>query len=362
LKKQVSKLGFPLSKAFGNSSKVISFYNKNNLPMSEQKIRSNKEVLLKLYHCMLKIRMAEEKIAEIYPTDKIQSPVHLCIGQEAVSAGACLALQPSDHLYGTYRSHGIFIAKGGDLKSLFAELYGKETGCCRGKGGSMHLVAPDAGLMGCSAIVASTIPVATGDALASQMQGRKRVVVAFFGDGAVDEGVFFESINFAALKNLPILFVCENNHYAIHSKVADRHKQTEIYRMGEGLGISGRRFEGNDVQTVFSSMKQAVDEIRAGGQPLIMEYLTYRWHEHVGLALDHREVYRSPEKTAWGKASDPLKRARQVLENQFKVNSAIFDEMKEALAIEIQEAVDFAEHSPFPIPEQLYQDTFAERS
>lgn len=322
----------------------------------------NKETFLKLYRCMLKIRMAEEKIAEIYPTDKIQSPVHLCIGQEAVSAGVCLALEPSDRLYGTYRSHGIFIAKGGDLKSLFAELYGKETGCARGKGGSMHLAAPEVGLMGCSAVVASMIPVATGDALASQMQGRKRVVVAFFGDGGVDEGIFFESINFAALKNLPILFVCENNHYAIHSKVRDRHKQTELYRIGEELGVRGRRFDGSQAQTVYASMKKAVEELRAGGSPLILEYMTYRWHEHVGPGLDHHEAYRDVQKTAWAKERDPLDQTRQVLKNQFGVREEVFIEIRGALVKEIQEALDFAEQSSFPTPDQLYQDTFMERS
>ncbi len=148
----------------------------------------SKEPLIRLYQLMLKIRLTEERIIQIYPSDKIQSPVHLCIGQEAVSAGVCGAMKISNHLYGTYRSHGIYIAKGGDLKKLFAELYAKESGCGRGKGGSMHLVAPEVGLMGCSAIVGSTIPVATGDALASKLQGTNRVAVAFFGDGGVDEG------------------------------------------------------------------------------------------------------------------------------------------------------------------------------
>ena len=192
-----------------------------------------------LFKAMLKIRLAEERVIEIYPSDKIQSPIHLSLGQEAVAAGVCLALRKDDHIYGTYRGHGIYIAKGGSLKKAFAELFAKDTGCCRGKGGSMHYVAPEVGLMGCSAIVASTIPVATGDALAAQYLGSDRVVVAFFGDGAVGEGVFFESLNFAALKKLPVIYVLENNNYAVHSRVKDRHKMTKLYPFFECLWIKG---------------------------------------------------------------------------------------------------------------------------
>ncbi len=313
---------------------------------------------IQLYQCLLKIRRTEEKIAQVYPSDKIQSPIHLCIGQEAVSAGVCLALEKTDHLYGTYRSHGIYIAKGGDLKKLFAELYARDTGCARGKGGSMHLVAPEVGLMGCSALVGSTIPIATGDALASQMQGRKRVVVAFFGDGAVDEGVFFESLNFAALKNLPILFVCENNYYAIHSKVSDRHKQTDLYRFGESLGVKGMRFDGNDVFGVYSSMSEAVRKIRKGGGPLLLEYQTYRWYEHVGPGLDHSEAYRDSKRLADAKKKDPLELAQKVLKKEHRVSDQDFQKWEETTRKEVEEAVKFAEESPYPEPHQLYEGVF----
>jgi len=330
------------------------------MPQNPQ-IPINRETALGLYQTILRIRRTEERIVEIYPTDKIQSPVHLCIGQEAVSAGVCLALDRTDHLYGTYRSHGIFIAKGGDLKKLFAELYARDSGCARGKGGSMHLVAPEVGLMGCSAVVASTIPVATGDALASEMQGRKRVVVAFFGDGAVDEGVFFESINFAALKNLPIIFVCENNRYAIHSKVSARHKQTEIYRFGEGLGVEGRRFDGNAVEEVYASMRQAVDSVRKGGGPLLLEYLTYRWYEHVGPNLDHYEAYRDRKYLTEAAQRDPLKLAREFLRTRHGISEEIFEGLDARARQEVEEAVEFAERSPLPEPAQLYEGLFQEK-
>lgn len=318
----------------------------------------SKENLSALYATMLKIRLTEERVIEIYPSDKIQSPVHLCIGQEAVSAGVCAAMKKSDHLYGTYRSHGIYIAKGGDLKKLFAELYAKDTGCARGKGGSMHLVAAEVGLMGCSAIVGSTIPVATGDALAAKLQKNGRISVAFFGDGAVDEGVFFESLNFAALKNLPIVFVCENNRYAIHSRVSDRHKGVEIFKYGQALGVEGRRLNGNDVCEVYESMEAAVAQVRAGRGPLLLEYMTYRWYEHVGISKDHVENYRLLDLTSKHAEDDPLEKARRQLIEEHQLNTADLEKMKRVISEEIEQAVEFAEKSPFSETSRLYEDLF----
>lgn len=321
---------------------------------------SEKVRLSELYRWMLKIRLVELKIAEIYPTDKIQSPIHLCIGQEAVSAGVSRAAGASDHLYGTYRGHGLFIARGGDLKKLFAELYGKETGCARGRGGSMHVIAPEVGLMGCSAIVASTIPVATGDALASKMQGRQRAVISFFGDGAFGEGIFFESANFALLKNLPILYICENNNYAVHSRVEDRHKQTELFRMGEGLGLRGERFDGNDVGIVYSRVQEAVADVREGGAPRLLEFMTYRLYEHVGPGMDHLEIYRDQTKLKQAFGNDPLKKVEESLRKEFGVSDQGFREWKNLIQMEIEEAIDFAEKSDFPPPEALYEDLYEE--
>lgn len=316
------------------------------------------KVQVKLYRIMLKIRLAEEKIVELYPTDRIQSPIHLSIGQEAVSAGLCLAMAPSDHLYGTYRGHGPYIAKGGDLKKMFAELYGKDTGCARGKGGSMHLAAPEKGLMGCSAIVASTIPIATGDALASHMQGRRRVAVAFFGDGGVDEGVFFESINFACLKNLPIIYVCENNRYAIHSKVSDRHSQVALFRIGEGLGLYGKRFDGNDAGLVYETMSKATQAVRKGAGPILLEYMTFRWREHVGSGSDFREAYREKGEEARALASDPLKIAKKALLAEGVVPQ-MFELWEKETRQEVEAAVQFAEASPFPASDRLTADLYA---
>jgi TPP-dependent pyruvate/acetoin dehydrogenase alpha subunit len=307
---------------------------------------------------MLKIRLAELKIASIYPSDKIQSPIHLSIGQEAVSAGVCRALEVTDHIYGTYRGHGLFIGKGGDLKKMFAELYGKDAGCSRGKGGSMHLITPEMGLMGCSAIVGSTIPVATGAALASQMQGRNRVIVSFFGDGAVSEGVFFESLNFAALKGLPIVFVCENNGLAVHSKVSDHHKETRLYKMGEGLGVVGKRFDGCDVRIVYSSMLQAVRAVRNGGAPVFLEYMTYRWYEHVGPKMDLTAPYRDPQDSILAFKNDPLMKLKKILWEQFEIVDEMFLEWEKSISQEIEAAVAFAETGPLPDIGMLYEDIY----
>lgn len=319
--------------------------------------KTKADIDLELYRMMLKIRLAEQRVIEIYPTDRIQSPVHLSIGQEAVAAGVCLALRPDDRLYGTYRGHGVYIAKGGDLKRLFAELYGKDTGCARGKGGSMHLTAPETGLMGCSAIVASLIPVATGDALASQMQGRPRVVCAFFGDGAVDEGVFFESVNFAALKSLPIVYVCENNGYAIHSRVPARHKQTKLYKLAEGLGLRGSRHDGNDAGAVYRTMSRAVSALRRGGGPVFLEFMTNRWYEHVGPGTDYQEAYRYPKDRAVAAKADPLKKAAALLARR-GIGRERLAAIEREVRGEIDEAVAFAEKSPFPPLERLGADLF----
>jgi pyruvate dehydrogenase E1 component alpha subunit len=314
---------------------------------------------LTLYRLMLKIRLAEERVIALYPTDKIQSPVHLSIGQEGVAAGICLALSAQDHIHGTYRGHGIYIAKGGDLGKMFAELYGKDTGCARGRGGSMHLTAEEVGLVGCSAIVASLIPVATGDALAAQMLGSRRVVCSFFGDGAVDEGVFFESVNFAVLKRLPIVYVCENNGYAIHSRVSARHKQAKLFRLAEGLGLRGRRYDGNDARAVFKTMSRAVTAARRGGGPVLLEYTTDRWHEHVGPGTDFQEAYRHPKDRTNAAKNDPIRRIEILLKRRGFTPSRLKDVAREVRR-DIDQAVAFAEASPFPPIESLHADTYAE--
>jgi TPP-dependent pyruvate/acetoin dehydrogenase alpha subunit len=309
----------------------------------------------RLYRSLLRIRRVEEAIAEVYPTDKIQSPVHLSIGQEAASVGVCEALEPGDVVFGTYRSHALYLAKGGDLNRMIAELYGKATGCAGGKGGSMHLIDPAAGMMGTSAVVGSTIPPAVGYAWGLRLQGKGAVVASFFGDGAVEEGAFHESMNFAALKRAPVLFVCENNFYAIHAAQAARQSSTDVLRRARAYGIPAVRIEDSDAAAVYAAARKAADAIRSGASgPQLLECLAYRWREHVGPNEDFGAGYRSRKEAEPWFRRDPVARAAK------RVSSEVRRTVDAEVLAEIREAFEFAERSPFPEPAALYTDVVAE--
>src|SRR5215471_11009347 len=217
----------------------------------------------RFYKALYRIRRVEEEVAAVYPSDKIKSPVHLSIGQEAISVGVCEALRPDDVVFGTYRSHALYLAKGGNLRRMIAELYGKVDGCAKGKGGSMHLIDTEARVMGASAVVGTTIPNAVGYAYALRLQRKDSVVVSFFGDGATDEGVFYESLNFAALKQLPIIFICENNFYAIHTHLLRRHKDANLCGRVRPYGIPAEQIDNNDILKINERVKGVVDLLRA---------------------------------------------------------------------------------------------------
>src|SRR5438552_2453270 len=227
--------------------------------------------LARIYRKLQLIRRVEEEIARIYPSDKIKSPVHLSIGQEAVAVGICDPLRPDDVVSGTYRSHAAYIAKGGDLPAMFGELFGKDTGCARGKGGSMHIVGMDQYILGTSAVVGTTIPIAVGYALALQREDKHRVVAAFFGDGGTEEGVFYESLNFAALHQLPVLFVCENNGYAIHTHISKRWATTRLCERVETYGIPTHQLCDSNVLTLWKCAVEAYTIIRHGSGPVFIE-------------------------------------------------------------------------------------------
>lgn len=311
----------------------------------------------KIYSSLYRIRRVEEEIARIYPSDKIKSPVHLSIGQEAVAVGVCENLRQDDVVFGTYRSHATYIAKGGGLKEMIAELYGKVTGCAKGKGGSMHLVDTARGIMGTSAVVGTTIPNAVGYAYALKMKRSDAVVVSFFGDGAVDEGVFYESLNFAALKKLPIIFVCENNRYAIHTHQSKRQAEDNICDRARIYGIPAERIEDNDVLAINDSIGRAVEEIRKGdGGPYFFECMTYRWKEHVGPNDDFGLGYRDEEEACAWKEGDQVKRLGEMIDDERR------EVIEREIEAEISEAIEFAENSPFPSQEELYTDMFMEKS
>ena len=302
------------------------------------------QAYLRLFRRALLIRLVEERIIELYPSDRIQSPVHLSIGQEAVAVGVCDALQANDLMFATYRSHAFYIAKGGPLGPMFAELYGRRDGVSGGKAGSMHLSAPDVGLMGSSAVVASSIPHAVGAALALKRRADSRIAVAAFGDGATEEGVYHESLNFASLKNVPVLFVCENNRLAVHSHLATRHAY-RIVEHAASFGLEGRRVEeGWNMEAVRDATAAAVEHVRKG-KPYLLEIMTARYMEHVGVAEDFHFQYRSrAEIDAW-KQRDPL-----------ILDRALVDALSGELLQEIDEAVAYAEQSAPPSKADLLTD------
>lgn len=300
-----------------------------------------------LFRQALLIRQIEERIIELYPSDKIQSPVHLSIGQEAVAVGTCAALQPQDLVFGTYRSHAFYVAKGGDLGQMFAELYGRLGGGCKGKAGSMHLAAPEVGFMGSSAVVSSTIPHAVGAALAAKRRGTKQICVAVMGDGALEEGVAAESLNFAALHKLPIIFLCENNGLAVHSPTATRQSFTPCGLAG-AFGIPTRQMEnGMDFMALRETLSEEAAQLRAGAGPRFVEVRTYRYREHVGPNEDFDAGYRSrSECEAWRKR-DPL-----------VVDHTLVAELLPGIELEISTAVAFAEASPLPGANELLSDVW----
>lgn len=224
----------------------------------------SREFLIGLYRTMLRIRFCEESLVEPILKGEVRCPCHLYTGQEAVATGVCAALEEGDYMFGNHRSHGHYLAKGGDMKQMIAEIYGKETGCSRGRGGSMHLIAPEVGFLGAAPIVGGTISLAVGAALASKIRGDNRVTVSFFGDGATGEGVFYESLNFASLKKLPVIFACENNFYSTHMPLRECRPEDNIYKSGEPFCVAGYRVDGNDVLEVYEFAKKAVEICRKG--------------------------------------------------------------------------------------------------
>ena len=250
---------------------------------------------LGLLRRMLLIRRVEERIADHIEAGEILCPCHLYIGQEAVAVGVCAALREDDFVFSTHRSHGHYLAKGGNLDALVSEVYCRESGCSGGWGGSMHVADAAVGLPGSSAIVAGTIPLAVGAALAFATRGEDRVAVAFFGDGATNEGVFYECLNLAALRRLPVLFVCENNLYSTHLPIGECLADSDVAKKATAFGVPAVRVDGNDVLAVAEAARAAIDRARTGGGPSFIECLTYRWRGHVGPNYDVEKGLRSQE-------------------------------------------------------------------
>lgn len=312
-----------------------------------------RKVLRDLYRVMLRIQKVELKIDELYHEDEMKTPVHLCLGQEAIAAGVCSNLNTEDYVFTTHRGHGHYIAKGGDVKKMVAELYSRDTGCSRGRGGSMHLIDVAAGLLGSSSIVAGNIPIATGAALASAIRKDKRVAVTFFGDAAVEEGVVYESVNFAMLKKLPVIFVCENNLYSVFSGLSKRQAHSEIYRRFTGLDIPSFRVDGNNVIDVYRTAKEAIARARNSEGPTFLECQTYRLRDHHGTASGADIGYRSQEEVdAWA-ARCPVKNFEQFLLKQNLINQNDIQKLSGAIEGEVKEAFKFAQASPLPREDEV---------
>ena len=307
----------------------------------------------KAYHLLRLIRRTEERIIDIYHTDKIKSPVHLSIGQESIAVGVCSALSSDDIIFSNYRGHAHYIASLGDLNKMWAELYGKMNGHSNGKAGSMHLMDLNVNFMAASAIVASAIPNAVGYALAIKNSGKKGVVVCFHGDGAVDEGVYWESLNFAALFNLPILFICENNGYAIYSKQETRAPRDNIVEKATAFGLTASRAEEETVESIMSNTQQALDHIQAGKGPVLLECMTYRWKDHVGPGDDHDKGYRPSQELAKWQAKDDLARIAAIL------GQDIAESIDKEVENELEAAITYAEEGHFPPATELTKHVWA---
>ncbi len=319
----------------------------------------DEKILKTLLRQLLRIRLAEEKIVELYPEQQMRCPVHLCIGQEAVAVGVCQHLKRDDVVMSAHRSHGHYLAKGGDLKSLFAELYGKETGCAKGRGGSMHLIDLSVNFWGATPVVGGSIPVAAGIALADHLNQRKNISVVFFGDAAVEEGVFHETLNFAALKKLPVLFVCENNLLSVNTHIEKRQPQRPITNLAQAHGLVCFREDGNDVLKVYETACNAVAHVRSGQGPAFIEFLTYRYREHCGPNEDVGHGSRTKEEFASWQARCPVENFKKYLLVQGVMDENEIENISKQLNGEIDEAVRFAKASPFPQGPLTQKDIYA---
>lgn len=314
-------------------------------------------LLRAMYRTMARIRLFEERAAELVEAGEIETPCHLYIGQEAIATGVCAALKQEDYVWGGHRSHGHYLAKGGDLQAMMAELYGKATGCSKGRGGSMHLVASEVGILGTVPLVAATIPLAVGTGLSSKLRGDHRVSVSFFGDGATEEGHFHESLNLGALYRLPVIFVCENNFYSSHTHLLDRRAEDNIYKAGEAHAIPAARLDGNDVIEVYQAAVEAVARARGGGGPTLLECRTYRWRGHVGPSWDMDVGVRRKDELKEWLPKDPVAWAHRRLW-ELGVTESELEQIQQEIRVEVEAAVAFARESPYPDASTLVEHVF----
>lgn len=318
------------------------------------------EFLIGLFFSMLRIRRIEEEIERRYHEDQMKTPIHLVIGQEATSVGCCAALRVTDLVYSSHRTHGNYLAKGGDLKAMLSEMHCRANGCAGSRGGSMHLIDKSVGMAGTSAIVGGAVPIATGAALAAQMKGEDRVVVVFLGDATTEEGVTSESLNFAALKRVPVVFFCENNFYSVQSPLATRQPPRDIHKWAETYQMPSVAVDGVNVLAVYDATLTAVERARAGGGPTFIEAPVYRFRAHGGAGDDSHTGYRAvSEREAW-EPYCPIRLFERFLRAKRLLDDGEIAEMERRIAEEIAEAFDHALTSANPTEEDLYRHVYAD--
>ena len=321
--------------------------------------RHSDDDLRGLYRSMLRIRRIEEEIERRYHEDQMKTPIHLVIGQEATSVACCAAMRETDLLYSSHRTHGNYLAKGGDLKAMLCEMHCRINGCVGSRGGSMHLIDKRVGMAGTSAIVGGAVPIATGAARAAQMKGEDRVVVVFVGDATTEEGVMSESLNFAALKKLPLVFFCENNFYSVQSPLSARQPERELDRWAASYGMASVQVDGVNVLAVREVVTDAVARARAGRGPTFIEAPVYRFRAHGGAGDDSRTGYRTEaERESW-EAFDPVVLFEQYLRRSGLLDPEAIASMRAAIDDEIAEAFAFALASPYPGEDDLALHVYA---
>lgn len=316
----------------------------------------SKDEMRSMLEKMLKIRHFENRVKDLFAAGELPGFVHLYLGQEAIAAGVCSALRSDDYITSTHRGHGHIIAKGGEMKYMMAELYGKKTGYNKGKGGSMHIAWPELGILGANGIVGAGIPIATGAALSAKVQGMDKVTVCFFGDGASNEGSFHESLNMAGAFKLPIVYVCENNLFGVGTRQTDVRAVQDVAVRAEGYGLPGVVVDGNDVLAVHETACEAVKRARAGEGPTLIECKTYRWRTHFEGEPD---TYRPPEELQSWLQKEPVGRYKNYLTSNGYFTADEIDQLESEVIHELDEAVEFSRQSPLPEPEEALEGLWA---
>jgi len=320
-------------------------------------VMPERATLVSMYHAMQRIRRFEQTAEEMFKSARMRGALHFYTGEEASGVGVCSALRKEDYITSTHRGHGHCIAKGGKLNKMMAELFGRVTGYCGGKGGSMHIADLDLGILGANGIVGAGIPIAAGAALGAKLRGEDTVTVAFFGDGAGPTGAFHEGVNFAAVRNLPVIFVCENNQYGMATNVRDSNAGESIAGRGVAYGIPGEIIDGNDVFAVYEAATKAVNRARAGEGPTLLETLTYR---HKGHTVHDMAKYRTKKELEEWLEKDPIHRFRNAVLETGEIDQKTFDEIDRDVEAEIEAAVEFAEASPYPSIDTIEQGVYAD--